>query len=125
MLLCAEKVGVVEALHRFYGVDIRVKIHYSKAVCQQDVDELQLSVRSHNALKRSGLFTVGQIVDAIADGSMERIRNLGRKSISEIKTVLLQLGYDQLTKQEKGVFFRYVAENNEIKLQSEEFPLLL
>jgi hypothetical protein len=114
LLLCAENFGVVETLSRFYGSDIKMKVCFSRAVCEQDVDDLQLSVRSHNALKRASLFTVESVINAVADGSMEKIRNLGRKSVSEIKTVLLQLCYDKLTEREKEQFFLYIAENNTI-----------
>lgn len=114
LLLCAENFGVVETLNRFYGSDIRMKVCFSRAVCEQDVDDLQLSVRSHNALKRASLFTVESVIDAIADGSMEKIRNLGRKSVAEIKTVLLQLCYDKLSEREKEQFFLYIAENNSL-----------
>ena len=114
LLLSAETFGVVETLHRFYGENIKVRICYSKSACEQDVDDLQLSVRSHNALKRASLFTVESVIDAIADGTMEKIRNLGRKSVSEIKSVLLQVGYDKLSEREKEQFFVYVMENNEL-----------
>ena len=114
LLLSAETFGVVETLHQFYGENIKVRICYSKAACEQDVDDLQLSVRSHNALKRASLFTMENVIDAIADGTMEKIRNLGRKSVSEIKSVLLQLGYDKLSEREKEQFFVYVMENNEL-----------
>ena len=114
LLLCAENFGVVETLNRFYGFDIKMKVCFSRAVCEQDVDDLQLSVRSHNALKRAGLFTVESVIDAIADGSMEKIRNLGRKSVAEIKTVLLQLCFDKLSEREKEQFFLYVIENNKL-----------
>lgn len=113
LLLSTEAFGVVETLYRFYGENIKVRVCYSKAACEQDVDDLQLSVRSHNALKRAGLFTVESVIDAIADGSMEKIRNLGRKSVSEIKSVLLQLSFDKMSEREKEQFFAYVMENND------------
>lgn len=114
MLLNVEAFGVVETLHRFYGENIKVKICYSKSVCEQDVDDLQLSVRSHNALKRANLFTVESVIDAVADGTMEKICNLGRKSVSEIKSILRQVGFDKLSEREKEQFFTYVMENNEL-----------
>jgi DNA-directed RNA polymerase subunit alpha len=69
-------------------------------------------VRSSNALKRAGLMTVGQVIDALRDDSLKNIRNLGRKSYVEIQTKLLQYGYDNLPEKEKKVFFRYLTESN-------------
>ena len=52
------------------------------------IEDLKLSVRSYNCLKRAGLCTVA---DILARGSLEGIRNLGRKSAEEIQYRLLEL----------------------------------
>ena len=76
------------------------------------IDDIDFSVRSSNALKRSGLMTVGDVIDAIADDKLLHIRNLGRKSYNEIKTRILKFGYDQLSEKEKIAFFLDLVEKN-------------
>lgn len=112
LLLYQEQFGLAQTLHRFFSPGLRVRLCFSAAACRMDVAELQLSVRSHNALKRAGLFTLEAVADAIADGSLEKTRNLGRKSLSEIKTVLMQTCFDRLTPKEREAFFLYILENN-------------
>ncbi|MBF8438039.1 DNA-directed RNA polymerase subunit alpha [Halanaerobiaceae bacterium Z-7014] len=51
------------------------------------VEELELSVRSSNCLKRAGINTVGELVSKTEDDLM-KVRNLGKKSLQEIKDKL-------------------------------------
>lgn len=51
------------------------------------VEELELSVRSSNCLKRAGINTVGELVSKSEDDLM-KVRNLGKKSLQEIKDKL-------------------------------------
>jgi DNA-directed RNA polymerase subunit alpha len=55
------------------------------------IDDLDLSVRSHNCLKRAGINTVGDLVQKTEDDMM-KVRNLGRKSLEEVKKKLADLG---------------------------------
>ena len=53
----------------------------------EDIEELYLSIRSHNCLKRAGVETIGDLENLVQrDGfqGLIRVRNLGRKSIDEI-----------------------------------------
>ena len=97
--------GFIRTLHHYFGADFKVRIAFSRAVCDMNIDELQLSVRSMNALKRQHIFTVEQVIDAIASHELIRIRNLGKKSLNEIKTTILDLGFQQLSENEKLCFF--------------------
>ena len=56
------------------------------------VEELNLSVRAYNCLKRSGLMTVGQVLEKSED-ELLTLRNFGRKSYDELKNRLIELGY--------------------------------
>ena len=78
----------------------------------QAVIELCFSVRSQNALKRASIFTVGEVINALNQEQIEKIRNLGRKSICEIKTRILQFGFDQLSDGEKVQFFSTLIDLN-------------
>ncbi|WP_264844836.1 DNA-directed RNA polymerase subunit alpha [Caldinitratiruptor microaerophilus] len=55
------------------------------------IEELDLSVRSYNCLKRAGINTVGELV-AKSDEEMIKVRNLGKKSLEEVKAKLAALG---------------------------------
>ena len=54
-------------------------------------DELELSVRSYNCLKRAGINTVKELTDR-TEADMMKVRNLGQKSLEEIKLKLNDLG---------------------------------
>ncbi len=55
------------------------------------VDDLDLTVRTHNCLKREGIETVGELMDRTEQELME-IRNFGSKSVDEIRIKLAELG---------------------------------
>jgi DNA-directed RNA polymerase subunit alpha len=55
------------------------------------VDELELSVRSANCLKNAGINMIGELVQK-TEAEMLKTKNFGRKSLSEIKEVLGELG---------------------------------
>jgi len=55
------------------------------------IEELELSVRSYNCLKRAGIETVAEIISK-SEGEMMKIRNLGRKSLEEIINKVHDLG---------------------------------
>jgi DNA-directed RNA polymerase subunit alpha len=55
------------------------------------IEELDLSVRSFNCLKRAGINTVEDLV-AKSEGDMMKVRNLGRKSLEEVINKLQTMG---------------------------------
>ncbi len=61
------------------------------AVLDTAIEDLDLSVRSYNCLKRSGIDTIGNLT-ALSEGEMMKIRNLGQKSYDEILHKLATLG---------------------------------
>ena len=63
------------------------------------IEDLDLSVRSFNCLKRAGIDTVGDLVDKTEDDMM-KVRNLGRKSLDEVKKKLQELGLALKTPEE-------------------------
>ncbi len=60
-------------------------------VLELNIDELELSVRSYNCLKRAGINTVEELTNKTADDMM-KVRNLGRKSLEEVLGKLKELG---------------------------------
>ena len=103
---------MAQTLHCFYGANIKVSIGYTTSARNASVDEMCFSVRSQNALKRASIFTVGEVINALNQEQIEKIRNLGRKSNSEIKTRILQFGFDQPSDGEKAQFFSTLIDLN-------------
>ena len=58
---------------------------------EMTIDDLDLSVRSYNCLKRAGVNTVGDLVNKTED-EMMKVRNLGRKSLEEVILKLNSMG---------------------------------
>ena len=60
-------------------------------VLEMSIDELELSVRSYNCLKRAGINTVEELINKTPEDMM-KVRNLGRKSLDEVLAKLKELG---------------------------------
>jgi len=60
-------------------------------VLNRSVEELELSVRSYNCLKNANIQTIGDLVQK-TEAEMLRTKNIGRKSLNEIKEILSNLG---------------------------------
>ena len=58
---------------------------------EMTIEELDLSVRSYNCLKRAGINTVQELTNK-SEADMMKVRNLGRKSLDEVKAKLADLG---------------------------------
>ena len=68
-------------------------------VLEMSIDELELSVRSYNCLKRAGINTVEELTNKTSDDMM-KVRNLGRKSLDEVLAKLKELGLQLNTSEE-------------------------
>jgi DNA-directed RNA polymerase subunit alpha len=55
------------------------------------IEEMDLSVRSYNCLKRAGINTVEELIRK-SDEEMMKVRNLGKKSLEEVQNKLNELG---------------------------------
>ena len=62
-------------------------------VLEMSIDELELSVRSYNCLKRAGINTVEELTNRTSEDIM-KVRNLGRKSLEEVLAKLKELGLE-------------------------------
>ena len=62
-------------------------------VLEMSIDELELSVRSYNCLKRAGINTVEELTNRTPEDMM-KVRNLGRKSLEEVLAKLKELGLE-------------------------------
>ena len=75
------------------GVEILVEKEESKKerILEMNIEDLDLSVRSYNCLKRAGINTVEELVQRDEE-EMMKVRNLGRKSLEEVQAKLSALG---------------------------------
>ena len=62
-------------------------------VLEMSIEELELSVRSFNCLKRAGISTVEDLANK-TEAEMLKVRNLGKKSFDEVTNKLHSLGLD-------------------------------
>lgn len=86
---------------RVQGVEILVEKEESKKekILEMNIEDLDLSVRSYNCLKRAGINTVDELVQRDQD-EMMKVRNLGRKSLEEVQQKLAQLGLSLRTNED-------------------------
>ena len=68
-------------------------------VMEMSIDELELSVRSYNCLKRAGINTVQELTNKTSEDMM-KVRNLGRKSLEEVLAKLKELGLELSSSEE-------------------------
>ncbi|MEG2454450.1 MAG: DNA-directed RNA polymerase subunit alpha C-terminal domain-containing protein, partial [Clostridia bacterium] len=91
----------VELVDNMSGLDILVSQDDDKQqkVLEMSVEDLDLSVRSYNCLKRAGIHTVEDLTKK-SEEDMLKVRNLGRKSLEEVIHKLQDLGLDLRNKDE-------------------------
>ena len=80
----AENVGGLEMM-------VEKEAEQKVKVLEMTIDELDLSVRSYNCLKRAGINTVDELIQR-DEVDMMKVRNLGRKSLDEVRQRLASLG---------------------------------
>ena len=74
-------------------MDILVSREEDKQVklMELPIEEMDLSVRSYNCLKRAGITTVEELIQKTED-EMMHVRNLGKKSLKEVKEKIHSMG---------------------------------
>lgn len=68
-------------------------------ILEMTIEELDLSVRSFNCLKRAGINIVDDLINK-SEEEMMKVRNLGKKSFDEVKEKLQSLGFDLSSEEE-------------------------
>ncbi|RAE62610.1 DNA-directed RNA polymerase subunit alpha, partial [Burkholderia multivorans] len=82
------------------------------------IEDLDLTVRSYNCLKREGIHTVGELV-ARSEADLMDIRNFGSKSIDEVKAKLNELGLS--LKDSPAGFESGLAEEDQSYVEDEQY----
>ena len=75
------------------GGDVRRSSGRAVIQDERPVEDLELTVRSYNCLKREGVDTIGQLA-TMTEEELMNIRNLGMKSVDEIRSKLTEIGYE-------------------------------
>ena len=66
------------------------KLDVTNRNLEKPIEDLDLSVRSYNCLKRAGINTLGELVEKTEEDMM-KVRNLGKKSLKEVKEKLEEM----------------------------------
>ena len=106
--------GELNTVYAKYGKQLRFPIYLGQALTEAPLEDLELSVRSYNCLKRAGMRTVGDLVEGI-DGRTDllKIRNLGIRSANEIMQAVMEYQYYLLSDEGKSRYLKRLAELNE------------
>lgn len=88
-------------------------IYLNHSLEEMDIENLELSVRAVNCLRRAGYHTIGNLVNAIeSDEDLKKIRNCGKTSISEIMNSLLCFQYEMLGPERRKKYINRINELN-------------
>lgn len=101
----ADKIGVL-AMLRQLGVH-NALIPYTARLAELNIDELNLTVRSSNGLKRANIHTFGSLKEILAvENGLLNIRNIGQKSVKEIKQLFFEECYIRLLPYERAQYWQ-------------------
>ena len=88
-------------------------IYTGQAIMKAPIENLNLSVRANNCLKRSGVETVGDLVNSInGQDDLLKIRSLGANTAKEIMNQLFEYQYSVLDAPGKDKYIAKVVEMN-------------
>ena len=104
--------GLVEVVHKLFGEHAKIKLGFTQKVCDASIDEIALSVRGYNVLKRSNINTLGELIEMLNEKDIKSLRNLGEKTAREIKSKIINYGYESLSEYDKKAFLLEVVELN-------------
>lgn len=107
-----QRYGLIRVMRLVFGGKAKLRMGFTKDVCRVPIEELSLSVRGFNVLKRSNLNTIGDVIDAIQHNELIALRNLGAKTVRDIKTKIVNFGYDALSDRDKKEFLLEVVKLN-------------
>ena len=106
----ADRTGILATLHKL-GIH-EALVPYSSRLDELSIDEMNLTVRSSNGLKRANIHTFSQLYDRMqAENGLINIRNIGQKSFTEIKQLFLVECYARLLPYEKAHYWQEILDN--------------
>lgn len=108
---CVEHYGLLPVLAHLFGT-LKVNIPLTSATCAISIKDMDLSVRSYNALMAHGIKDLGSLVDLLNSGALRDVRNLGVKSAKEIQLKALEYSYEALKEHDRKDFLQHVLKLN-------------
>ncbi len=84
---------MVPTVEEEFFAELKKEESKKEKVLEMSIEELELSVRSFNCLKRAGIATVEDLISK-SESEMMKVRNLGKKSFDEVTAKLHSLGLD-------------------------------
>ena len=101
----ADKTSILETLKKL-GVHEAI-VPYSTRLAELSIDEMNLTVRSSNGLKRANIHNFGQLKERLEiENGLINIRNIGQKSLTEIKQLFFEESYQRLLPYEKAQYWQ-------------------
>ena len=105
----ADRIGVLATLRQLH-IHVAL-VPYSNRLAELGIDEMNLTVRSSNGLKRANIHTFGQLKECMeTENGLINIRNIGQKSIKEIKQLFFEDCYLRLLPYEKAAYWQTVVD---------------
>ena len=106
----ADRIGILETLQKL-GIH-EATAPYSTRLAELGIDEMNLTVRSSNGLKRANIHTFSQLHDRMQkENGLISIRNIGQKSLKEIKQIFFVECYTRLLPYEKAHYWQEILDN--------------
>ena len=106
----ADRIGILATLHQL-GIH-NALVPYSVRLAELSIDEMNLTVRSSNGLKRANAGTFGRLRDLLAiENGILSVRNLGQKSAKEIKQLFYEECYTRLLPYEKAQYWQEILDS--------------
>lgn len=101
----ADKAGILTTLQKL-GIHESF-VPYSTRLAELSIDEMNLTVRSSNGLKRANIHSFGQLKARLEiENGLINIRNIGQKSLNEIKRLFFEECYARLLPYEKAQYWQ-------------------
>ena len=101
----ADKTGILATLQKL-GVHEAI-VPYNTRLAELSIDEINLTVRSSNGLKRADIHNFGQLKERLeTENGLINIRNIGQKSLKEIKEFFFVECYQRLLPYEKAQYWQ-------------------
>ena len=109
----ADKIGILAILQKL-GIHEAV-VPYSTRLAELNIDEMNLTVRSSNGLKRANIHTFAQLKDRLEiENGLINIRNIGQKSLKEIKQLFFEESYTRLLPYEKAQYWQEILDKRNL-----------
>lgn len=109
----ADKIGILETLQKI-GIH-EALVPYSNRLAELGIDEMNLTVRSSNGLKRANIHTFNQLRDRMrTENGLINIRNIGQKSLKEIEQLFFEECYARLLPYERAHYWQEILDNSDL-----------